>query len=560
MKIGHRILALVGTVVFISMVWITNHHIRWQEENILAQNERDVLLLTESIQQSLMVIMVAGDAEYAKSYTEYLRGMKDILDFQILRTDGKEAFLNNDTIDIVNGHIGQKEFPKKEEASNNNGVTIVQPDLLKVIEKGSHISKYGTTQNTKEKTLTILAPIKSEQTCYRCHGDKDKFRGIIKITTSLALAKADIAQSKHDGYLMLFLALILVGSTLIFLINITVAKPITKITKAMAKIASGDYKQLLLVEGTGELPAMARSFNTMGVELFKTHQQLKNESDKLTTIILSAKEGIIVTNNSGEIVLVNPSAERLLGKRSEAITDAGFLEILEDPEYISALCDPANDDVPPTVVYNNRILHINAATIKTNDDIVIGSSALIRDVTQEKNLENKLRTLSITDGLTKLYNRRWFDESIDDEFRRARRYKLNLGLLFFDVDHFKRFNDDHGHDQGDRVLQAIGEVMQEHFRDVDFCFRYGGEEFCAILPSTGNPGCGLAAERLRQKIEAMEVDGLKITISIGVAMYPDVGTSATDMVKKADIALYEAKKNGRNQVCFALPDNDPPLT
>ncbi|MBF0445751.1 MAG: GGDEF domain-containing protein, partial [Magnetococcales bacterium] len=131
---------------------------------------------------------------------------------------------------------------------------------------------------------------------------------------------------------------------------------------------------------------------------------------------------------------------------------------------------------------------------------------------------------------------------------------------FFDVDHFKRFNDDHGHDQGDRVLQAIGKVMGEHFRDVDLCFRYGGEEFCAILPSTGNPGCGLAAERFRQKIEAMEVDGLKITISIGVAVYPDAGTSPTDMLKKADIALYEAKENGRNQVCFAVPDNDKPPT
>jgi diguanylate cyclase (GGDEF)-like protein/PAS domain S-box-containing protein len=456
--------------------------------------------------------------------------------------------------------LGKRNFPQKRPYKTTYVIARDKPDLLKAIKLGRPISRYGTAPGTNEKTLTILAPIKSEQPCYRCHDNKDTIRGIIRVTTSLALAQAEIIQSKSDGYFMLIWALILVGTTLIILINITVAKPITKITKAMARIANGDYKQLLSVKGTGELQAMARSFNTMGAELFSTHQQLKNEGDKLTTIILSAKEGIVVTNNSGDIVLVNPAAERLLGKDSETITEAGFLEILEDPEYIAALQDPNQIDVPPTVVYNNRILHINASTIKTNDDVIIGSAALVRDVTQEKNLEQKLRKLSITDGLTKLYNRRWFDESIDEEFRRARRYKLNLALLFFDVDHFKRFNDDYGHDQGDRVLEAIGVVMHEHFRDVDFCFRYGGEEFCAILPSTGNPGCGLAAERFRQKIEAMEVDGLKITISIGVAVYPDVGTNPSDMLKKADIALYEAKDSGRNQVCFAVPDNDNPPT
>jgi hypothetical protein len=119
MKIGHRILILVGMVVLLSFVWITNHHIRWQEKNILAQNERDVLLLTESIQHGLMVIMVAGDADYAQSYTEYLKNMKNILDFQILRTNGDEAFLNNDTIDIVNRYLGQEEFPPKETVQNN---------------------------------------------------------------------------------------------------------------------------------------------------------------------------------------------------------------------------------------------------------------------------------------------------------------------------------------------------------------------------------------------------------------------------------------------------------
>ncbi|MBF0585238.1 MAG: GGDEF domain-containing protein, partial [Magnetococcales bacterium] len=199
-------------------------------------------------------------------------------------------------------------------------------------------------------------------------------------------------------------------------------------------------------------------------------------------------------------------------------------------------------------------------TTYASDGTRIGSAALVRDITQEKKLEEKLRKLSTTDGLTGLYNRRWFDTALSDEMQRAARYHQMVGLLLFDVDHFKRFNDTHGHDQGDRVLQALGRVMQGHFREVDHPCRYGGEEFCAILPNTGHPGAQLAAERLRQKVESMEVDGLKVTISIGVAIFPMVGKNPDDFLKQADLALYKAKKGGRNQVCFAdqaVPTTEP---
>ncbi|MBF0379719.1 MAG: diguanylate cyclase [Magnetococcales bacterium] len=554
MKIGHRILILVGIVILIGLVWITNQHLQWQEENIMAQNERDALILTGIVNEGLEAIMLSGDADIAKSYANHIKHTKNIKSFLIMRKSGKEAFLDNETIEEVNIRLDEEEFLPREKETINQVLPQDTPELLKVIELGKAITSYETIPTSGENILTILAPIKAEKGCRKCHGAGEKVRGIIRLTTSLEMAREDIATSKRNGYLILIVALTIVGASIIILINLTVVKPINKITIAMANVAGGDYHQQLKVNGNDELSDMARSFNTMGKELFNTLQKLQNEGDKLTTIILSAKEGIIVTNSGGEIVLVNPAAERLLGKNSSEITKKGFMNFLDDQDYITALQDIKQNDVPPTVVYNNRILNINISTIKTNENATVGSAALIRDITQEKNLEQKLRKLSNTDGLTQLYNRRWFDEALNDEFQRAKRYNLQLALLFFDVDHFKKFNDEYGHDQGDKVLQSIGSLMCDHFRDIDHSCRYGGEEFCVIMPSTGFPGCEKAAERFRQKVEEMDVDGLNVTVSIGISIYPNMGTSPEDMLKKADEALYQAKRAGRNQIRFYQDD------
>ena len=119
----------------------------------------------------------------------------------------------------------------------------------------------------------------------------------------------------------------------------------------------------------------------------------------------------------------------------------------------------------------------------------------------------------------------------------------------FDVDHFKRFNDRHGHDQGDRVLQALADRTRESLRAADLPCRYGGEEFLVILPDTGEAAAAVVAERLREAVAGSDVDGLRVTISVGVATFPGEGISgAEQLVASADAALYEAKNAGRNQV------------
>jgi len=161
--------------------------------------------------------------------------------------------------------------------------------------------------------------------------------------------------------------------------------------------------------------------------------------------------------------------------------------------------------------------------------------------------------LSITDGLTGLYNHRHFQEQLEVEVKRAQRYDLNLSLIMIDLDHFKEFNDTYGHLEGDTLLRKIAQILKSCLRETDFVARYGGEEFGVILPETNKEGASIASERVRRSISEHTFGevGAKMTVSLGVASYPDDACFRADLIKKADEALYRAKREGRNRTCRA---------
>ena len=162
------------------------------------------------------------------------------------------------------------------------------------------------------------------------------------------------------------------------------------------------------------------------------------------------------------------------------------------------------------------------------------------------------RHLSLTDGLTGLYNRRHFEANLEREFLRAKRYKNALSIAMIDVDFFKKVNDTYGHACGDYVLKEIAFLINEAFRKTDMVFRYGGEEFVVILTETDSDNAVVPLERLRKAVESNKFkynnQNLNITISIGVSSNLENTNSPWEFFELADKALYEAKENGRNQV------------
>ena len=206
---------------------------------------------------------------------------------------------------------------------------------------------------------------------------------------------------------------------------------------------------------------------------------------------------------------------------------------------------------------NHRYLALDAGPIHDDDGNLIAVVETMRDMTDQKRAEMALKTLAAQDALTGLANRRSFDQAIEIEWARAERSGRPLALLFADVDHFKMFNDHHGHQRGDECLRDIAAMIgKTAIRPTDLATRYGGEEFAIIMPDTDMAAATTVAERLRHAVAEMRIalgepeGGACVTLSVGVAAYAHgqevVGPDW--LIGQADQALYAAKHLGRNRV------------
>jgi diguanylate cyclase len=193
--------------------------------------------------------------------------------------------------------------------------------------------------------------------------------------------------------------------------------------------------------------------------------------------------------------------------------------------------------------------------IRDRNNIVKYIYVMVQDVTDVAAYEQKLLEMNIKDALTEVYNRRYLESRLKQDFELHRRYKKKLSLIMLDIDKFKNINDNYGHQCGDFILKRYALLLKSSFRKVDILARYGGEEFCCVMPETGLNQAVVVAERIRRTTQdtAFDFKGkrLNITVSQGVAELSFADASAEFLIKKADKALYIAKERGRNRVITA---------
>ena len=259
---------------------------------------------------------------------------------------------------------------------------------------------------------------------------------------------------------------------------------------------------------------------------------------------------------------------QMLGIESRSLSMTAYFALVhpEDRDALKATLAAAGADglqirTEHRVIVGGEVRALEAAG--SYDAAVPGQCAeamgVIRDVTHQRALEHRLRASARTDELTGVANRRALMEALDREFAAARRHQTPLTVIMLDIDHFKRLNDAIGHPQGDLALKAVASVLQATVqRPADLLARYGGEEFAVLLPDTTEAGGARAAERLRQAVEAAQIDhpdspvSACVTISLGVAGHdPLHHLQATDLISTADQALYAAKQAGRNRFATA---------
>jgi diguanylate cyclase (GGDEF)-like protein len=231
--------------------------------------------------------------------------------------------------------------------------------------------------------------------------------------------------------------------------------------------------------------------------------------------------------------------------------DARFAEDIDAGEVsIPLIIDDKLFGVLLIEIANGRILQ------SYDLDLLRSLASQIAMTIAHANQVMTMKTEASTDGLTGLYNYRYFINVLQQEFKRALRYTRPLALLMIDIDYFKHYNDTNGHLAGDNTLQTVAALIKECCRDVDIVVRYGGEEFAVLLPETSAQEAKDIAERIRKNIECypfpngnLQPNG-KLTISIGISGFPDDAYSYIELVEFADIALYAAKRSSRNCTCI----------
>ncbi|MFW5782306.1 MAG: diguanylate cyclase [Candidatus Muiribacteriaceae bacterium] len=390
--------------------------------------------------------------------------------------------------------------------------------------------------------------------------------------------------------------ILILGSGLSIILAIIFAHGVTRSLKMLHQgaltITKGDLSQDLYVDSDDEIGELARAFDEMRVNLKKKMNDLKilYEISQTISAVLDYKELLtevmeiaikVLEAEKGSIMLFDDETEML---RIEAAYGLPY-EITQD-----TLINPNKGIVgwvirtgKPLLIYDTMkeagfeklkgrkaesgtllsaplkvkdkllgVVNVSKSipnTYNDSDRELFSAIALQAAIAIDKAL---LYRRAITDGLTKLYQHRYFQQRFEEELQRSQRYSKPISLLMMDIDHFKNFNDTYGHQVGDRVLKIVARIIEKSIRDVDIAARYGGEEFAVILPEMTSEGAEVPAERIRSNIENYDfyVDDkvVPITVSLGVSTFPDNASEKDQLIECADNALYYSKETGRNKV------------
>jgi diguanylate cyclase (GGDEF)-like protein len=435
---------------------------------------------------------------------------------------------------------------------------------------------------------------------------------IVGIPRDVALAEADRLLIRNLLWAGLVVVLMLAAAAIVS--DLFILRRVDAVMRAARQLTAGDLAARATVRGADEIGVMARTFNIMAERLqarVRDEEAIKeglaervNELDLLNRLgelfqaCLSLEEAYAVIGRlaprlfpteAGAVFSLNPARNlievvatwgthsvdgtvfppeacwAMRNGRPHVVADARasvLCEHLPSPAPPAYVCTPLvaqGNSLGVLYVSSERLADeapcgLNQAKQRLADTVAAQLGLGLSNV----QLREILRSQSIHDPLTGLFNRRYMVETLERELHRARRTGNPLALLMVDVDGFKQQNDAFGHDAGDAILAELAALLQRSLRKEDVACRYGGEEFVLVLPDAAMESGARRAEQLRDAVRRMRVPHQgsllgPITVSIGVAAFPDHGSDAASLLKSADTALYEAKKAGRDRVTLASP-------
>ena len=632
--------------------------------------------MADGLSRSLQTLMLSGNVEYARDWLERISQSPQLLTVQVIRKDKSEAFLDGNTLNKVNAHLGGKMF--RRPLLPSHVITDIDPDSFAQAVDGKELSQLDKVTDK----LTFLLPINASDECMGCHGyESSKIRGVLRITTSIEHAKERIEQAREDTIVYGTSVSFIIGLLFFLFIRRQIIAPLEQISEATAIIAGGDLDSSITMNSSNEIGKLGDSFNCMT----DTLKQTMVSREYFETIMNAMGEMVFVTDLKGVIQFANPATMNTLGFKSSEIIGKALKELIKDGRefseqqkdqfnssgeiksiertflhqsgqeiavLITVTAMPNVNDHPLQIVHAGRDISrqkrtdkelVLAATVMECDssailicdaqakivlvnpafcnitgysrDEVIGQNpkllssglqspdfyqkmwaaltsegkwsgeiwnrrkngeiypewlsitavrnddgeisnfvSIFTDISEQKNIEQKLSHMAHHDQLTSLPNRTLFTDRLEHALAHSTREKHKVGLMFIDLDGFKPINDEYGHGVGDALLCAIANELSRLVRNADTVARVGGDEFVIILETTtGLDDIVKVADkilaRFAEPFTAIETT-CHVGCSIGIAMAPDDSSNSDELVKKADTAMYLAKTSGRQRYCI----------
>ena len=292
---------------------------------------------------------------------------------------------------------------------------------------------------------------------------------------------------------------------------------------------------------------------------------LKNFAAEHISVLLLDQNRLVLRAHYGALTPVLPGGAEisasagLCGRALETGTPVVANDVLAERDYILGVLEARSELCLPLISFGHPlgVLVMSSSKLGAFQDSELQPLQSVADISaaaiQNAVYFDRMRQLAYRDGLTGTFNRRYFEMRVLQELERARRYGLVLSVMMIDLDGFKSLNDEFGHLLGDEALRQVATLLSQHMRKADIICRFGGDEFAVLLPETLGENAVFAAEKLRRAIESWDFSGVPrpLSLSVGIASYPEHGTSRDGLVKSADDALYLAKQSGKNRVCLA---------
>lgn len=538
------IFSILLAIMLVGGLWIERQLIAAMKHVDIEQAE----MHAKTLAASLKTLMLNGNGTLAREWLNRLHGVAGIVEIEVLRRDGTEAFSDLKTIEAVNNFLGEPRFQRE----------VAPPRRTQLSPQWERVQSGNTVFDlSNPERITLAMPIEADVECMACHGyDPAPFRGVLHLSLSTAAAQERIRSMRFQLWMSALLVAGLLAAVMWLAMRYSVLKPIARLREAIARAGRGERTAILPVVRADELGEVAAVFNHM-------QKALRMSETRVRVITDNVVDGIVTIFDDGIMESLNPAAEHIFGYAASEVVGQHVGVLTPEPyrNGTESFLHGAREDVAlgvPREIYGKRK---NGTVFPM--DVAISEAQLgerrlyisiVRDITNRKAQTAALKYQALHDSLTDLPNRALLYDRLQQSIRVASRENRSVALIIMDLDRFKEVNDTLGHQVGDKLLQQVAQRLRLVLRESDTVARLGGDEFSILLPGADAEQAVHAARKVLKELDqpfVLEGQHLEIGASLGISLYPQHGEDAVVLMQRADVAMYVAKRANRG---FAIYD------